>query len=384
MNLTCSYFNKYKCRSCSFLEYDNLDEIITKKQALVSSLLKSINLDAVEISKLWSPKKHFNSRAKARLSVTGDVEHPVLGLVDKDFNGIELEKCPLHLEIINKIFQLLPRVISSNNLIPYNIKKRTGELKNIIILSNSSQSEVMLRFVLRSEDLVDQVKKLVLDLQNEIPELKVVSVNIQPIPHQIPEGEKEIILTKEEYIMQDYNGLEFFIRPKAFIQVTPETAQALYAKVSSIVEKLGVKSLLDLYCGVGGFALHIADKGVCVKGIEISSQAVKCAKLSADRNSIKTASFFLDNVESFLSDFEAKNLDAIISNPPRRGLGQETIDSILKFAPRYLIYSSCSSKTFLNDTKILEDSYRLKEVYPFDMFPLTSHVEILSVFEKLD
>jgi len=372
------------------LESSQVDEIILKKQSLVNELLESIDLNAVQVSKLWSPSKFFHSRAKARLSVIGEVEKAVLGLVDKDFNGIELEKCPLHLEIINRIIQILPQAISSGNLTPYDIKKRRGELKNIIILSNSLQSEVILRFVLRSEDLVQEIKKLVPSLQKQIPELKVISVNIQAVPHQIPEGEKEIFLTEEEYIYQSYNGIEFVISPKAFIQVSPETAEALYAKVAAKVEELEIKSLLDLYCGVGGFSLHAASVGAQVKGIEISTQSIKCARLAAARlarttesqNKINSVSFSSGSVEDLLKTFEAKNLDAIICNPPRRGLGQETIEHILELSPKYLIYSSCSAKTFFKDLEILKSFYKLNEIHPFDMFPLTKHVEILSIFER--
>ena len=251
MNLSCPYFNTNKCRSCSLLQSSGVGEILSTKQSLVNELLINIDSSQVQISNLWSPSNLFHSRAKARLSVTGTKDNAILGLVDKDFNGIELNECPLHLNLINKIIKILPRIISTNNLTPYDIIKREGELKNVIIVSNSNEKEAILRFVLRSESLVSEIRKAVPSLQKQIPELSVISVNIQPIPHQIPEGEKEILLTEQEYIWQSYNKINFPITPKAFIQVTPETAEALYQKVAKKIKELEIKSLLDFYCGIG-------------------------------------------------------------------------------------------------------------------------------------
>jgi len=384
MDLNCPYFIANKCRSCSLLHLSNASEILSSKQTLINELLAQINSNQVQVSKLWSPKNLFHSRAKARLTVTGTKDKPILGLVDKDFNGIELERCPLHLKLINKVVLALPKIISELNLTPYNIKKRVGELKNLIVISNSEETEVILRFVLRSENLVEKIKKAIPAMQQQVKELSVISVNIQPIPHQIAEGEKEIILTEQEYIWQSYNKKKFPITPKAFIQVTPETAEVLYEKVAKRIEELEIKSVLDLYCGIGGFAIHAAKAGAKAIGIEISKPSIKCANLALERNSINSVKFYSGSVEESIVQHSPNNLDAIICNPPRRGLGQETLDHILRISPRYLIYSSCNGKTFLNDLKTLKQTYKLKEIHPFDMFPLTNHVEILSIFEKSD
>ena len=383
MDLNCPYFIASKCRSCSLLHLSNASEILSSKQTLVNELLTEIDSNRVQISKLWSPRKLFHSRAKARLTVTGTKDKPILGLVDKDFNGIELERCPLHLKLINKIIAVLPKIISELNLTPYNIKKRVGELKNLIVISNSEETEVILRFVLRSENLVEKIKKAIPAMQQQVKELSVISVNIQPIPHQIAEGEKEIILTEQEYIWQIYNKKKFPITPKAFIQVSPETAEVLYEKVAKRIEELEIKSVLDLYCGNGGFAIHAAKAGAKAIGLEISKQSVKCANLAVEKNGIAAVKFHSGSAEESLTKHNLKNLDAIICNPPRRGLGQETLSHILRIAPQYLIYSSCNIKTFLADMRTLRQVYRLKEIHPFDMFPLTNHVEILSIFEKI-
>ena len=101
--LNCSYFNTYQCRSCSLLELP-LEEGVSKKIKDLHSLFSSILESNVSIKKCFSPSKVFHSRSKAKLSVSGDLVKPIVGLINKDYKGIELLECPLHLQNINKLY----------------------------------------------------------------------------------------------------------------------------------------------------------------------------------------------------------------------------------------------------------------------------------------
>ena len=333
---------------------------------------------------LFVPSSAFSSRAKARLSVSGELSKPIIGLLDSDFSGIELMSCPLHFSYINDLILFLPEVISKFSLVPYDIKSRRGELKSIIVLGNRAEDSLMLRFILRSSEAISRLKKAVLYLQNQFPTLKVISANIQPVPHQIPEGKEEILLSSESLIWESYNGLKFALSNGCFVQATPEVASALYAFSEKILRKYSCKNVLDLYCGVGGFSLHAARSSQRVIGVELVERAIDCAKLSAKENGIENIEFYSQSLQDFrLSNIGLQEADTIICNPPRRGLDEAVFRFIEKNEPRLILYSSCNPQSLLKDYNRLSSFYQILEYAPFDMFPLTRHSEVLMVLSSL-
>jgi len=375
---SCNYYSKGKCRSCPALGSDILTAKQLKVQKAIKSLESFINSNT-KIEKLTSLENPFNSRAKARLTVSGSTEEPTIGLIDREFNGIELESCPLHLKIINEILRYLPDIISKYKLTPYNIKERTGELKSIIVHSNTAEDQVILRFVVRSNECIPRLKKAVPLLCKEFPQLRVISANIQEVPHQIPEGPEEIILTEHKTIKDTFSEIDLFYAPQCFSQVTPKIAEALYSYVQKIVSEKMPNEVIDLFCGVGGFSLFSSQFSKKISGIEISDPAIKCAKLAAEENNMSNLSFYNSDVSEILSTLG--NPCLLICNPPRRGLKKD-IDKIIKLGAKTIVYSSCNPETLSFDLASLSKKYTLQSIAPFDMFPLTEHLEIVAVLES--
>ena len=265
--LNCDYYQAKKCSSCGLLEGVNPNEeveaslLYRNREREVLDLLEDKFDKNVIFHPLITLQHPFPSRSKARLSVSGTLENPVIGLLDSDFIGIELVSCPLHFPVINQLLVKLESFITDNLLVPYDIKKRKGELKSIIILSNQAQESLVLRFVLRSTECVSRLRKSIPQLMDDFPQLKVAFANIQPIPHQIPEGEEDILITDESIIWELYNNLKVAFTSKCFIQATPEVSEKLYLFVEKTIEKYSCKSALDLYCGVGGFCTACRKSG---------------------------------------------------------------------------------------------------------------------------
>ena len=115
-----------------------------------------------------------------------------------------------------------------------------------------------------------------------LPQLQVVSVNIQPLPAAIVEGEQELLLTEQKVLTHWLNGLPLYCHPRSFFQTNSQVAARLYAQVQAWVAESQPKNLWDLFCGVGGFALHAAQvmQGK-VTGIEINADAIDSAQRSA-------------------------------------------------------------------------------------------------------
>lgn len=393
--LSCQYFQNHSCRSCSLLDLSPREIQEFKVESLikqVTSTLEPFHLDGLELKEIFSPKALFGSRAKAKLSVSGEYDSPVIGILDSDLKGVELESCPLHLPEINELLEVIKKAVSKFKLQPYNIQKKEGELKVLIIKASGRVGcrkqmlpELSLRFVSRSADLKKSFILASEFLQKEVPSLKSVSLNIQPVPHQILEGEEEVFLTKKEVLWENFGEIELAYFPQSFMQVTPETAKALYQYVGSLVKE-DSKTLLDLFSGVGGFSVFTGARlhNIKIKGAELSKSSIEAAKITAKKFGLN-AEYFAEDVDKFLNGCLSKEekFDTVIMNPPRRGVSSQVIDFLKQTRPKQILYSSCSPETLLRDINLLAPEFKLKNLKPFEMFPLTKHLEVVGELELL-
>lgn len=238
----------------------------------------------------------------------------------------------------------------------------------------------MLRFVLRSQAKLDQLRAALPWLQQQLPQLSVISANIQPVHMAILEGEEEIALTENQALAEQLNHVPLWIRPRSFFQTNPAVAAQLYDTARQWVSELNIHAMWDLFCGVGGFGLHCATPEMRLTGIEISAEAIACAQRSAQQLGLKKVQFAALDSTRFATGEEAVP-ELVLVNPPRRGIGAELCDYLGRMAPAWLLYSSCNAETMAQDIARLEN-YRVLRVQLFDMFPHTAHYEVLTLLQR--
>ncbi len=141
----------------------------------------------------------------------------------------------------------------------------------------------------------------------------------------------------------------------------------------------------DLFCGVGGFGLHLASsiQGQLrdLTGIEIAPKAIASAARSASELGLTAVRFQALDAAAFAKASEDAP-DLLLVNPPRRGLGAALCQSVLLLQPAWLIYSSCNPETLASDLALLSQDYQLLKVQLFDMFPHTQHAEVLTLLHR--
>lgn len=229
---------------------------------------------------------------------------------------------------------------------------------------------------------LEQLRKTLPWLQEQLPQLAVISVNIQPVHMAILEGEQEIILTEKTFLDESFNEIPLHIRPRGFFQTNPAVASSLYATAGRWVRELNITHLWDMFCGSGGFGLHCVDKSTQLTGIEISPEAIECARLSAQELGLEYVEFqALDSTGYALAKESVPEL--VLVNPPRRGIGEALCGYLNKMKPRFILYSSCNAQTMAKDIQQLSH-YRIDRVQLFDMFPHTSHYEVLTLLVLQD
>ncbi|MCW0320749.1 23S rRNA (uracil(747)-C(5))-methyltransferase RlmC [Pantoea dispersa] len=371
----CALYQAGRCRSCQWLEKPYPQQLSDKQTQLMQLL------DGMPVAD-WRPpitSAQQGFRNKAKMVVSGSVEKPLFGMVARDGEPVDLCACPLYPASFAAVFDVLKPFIARAGLTPYNVARKRGELK-FLLLTESTQGGMMLRFVLRSHSKLAQLRAALPWLQQQLPQLQVISANIQPVHMAILEGEEEMALTPEQALPERFNDVPLYIRPQSFFQTNPQVAAALYATARDWVAELPVHSMWDLFCGVGGFGLHCATPQMQLTGIEISAEAIACAQQSAQQLGLEQVSFAaLDSTQFATGHTSVPQL--VLVNPPRRGIGAELCAWLSRMAPDYILYSSCNPASMAQDIARLAD-YDISRVQLFDMFPHTAHFEVLTLLRR--
>ncbi|NIL22270.1 23S rRNA (uracil(747)-C(5))-methyltransferase RlmC [Yersinia mollaretii] len=372
----CAQYTAGRCRSCQWLDKPYPQQLADKQHHL-EDLLAGHTVTQW-LTPIFGRESAF--RNKAKMVVSGSVERPLLGMLHRDGTAVDLCDCPLYPASFAPVFRVLKTFIARAGLTPYNVARKRGELKFLLLTESTYSGELMLRFVLRSETKLAQLQAALPWLQQQLPQLAVISANIQPVHMAILEGEQEIPLTEQQALPEQFNQIPLFIRPQSFFQTNPQVAASLYATARQWVRELGISSMWDLFCGVGGFGLHCAGPETQLTGIEISAEAIACARQSADQLGLKNVSFAaLDSTRFATAEAQVPQL--VLVNPPRRGMGAELCDYLAQMAPEFILYSSCNAETMAKDISRLT-GYRIERVQLFDLFPHTAHYEVLTQLIK--
>ncbi|MGY3126859.1 23S rRNA (uracil747-C5)-methyltransferase [Agrococcus sp. UYP33] len=366
--LACAYFDAWRCRSCSLLDVA-YDLQLADQQAGVEAALPPMAWDAPHAS----PVGGF--RNKAKMAVAGSVDAPTLGILAADGSGIDLRACPLHEQPIVDAMPALEALVRAARLTPYDVPGRRGELKHLI-LTSSPDGELALRLVLRSSESLPRIRKHLAVLDG-LP-LTSVSANLQPEHKAVLEGAEEVLLAGSGVLRMRVNGIGLRLRPRSFFQTNTSVAAALYRQATAWIDDADPASVLDLYCGVGGFALHAARPGRCVAGVEVTAEAIDAARETAAELGAD-AVFAVGNATGV--DLEGADApELVVVNPPRRGIG-DLADRLERSAVRRVLYSSCNPASLARDLAAMP-SLRAVRGRVFDMFPHTAHAEVLVELER--
>ncbi len=374
MNTFCRDFNDGICRSCDQLEVDYSDQLKRKEVLLRKALGHMAPMEL--IPSMPSPLKGF--RNKAKFVVTGETRSPLIGLLGQESpdDGRELLNCPLHVPELNACLPVVKEFITLANLTPYRISERSGELKGLILFFSPETRALYLRFVLRSKESLDRIRKHQSFLLERMPALRCLSATIQPIHKAILEGEDEIFLSEATSIPHRIGTVTLGVDPRAFVQTNQLIAGELYRTAAEWVRASPGDRFLELFSGLGAFSFFCAPFVSDCLGIEVNGDAVKAANRTASELGLKHLMFKQADAETVGDELKAFRPDTVLVNPPRRGIGTAS-DLLLEAKPRTILYSSCEYKSLATDLLKLAAAYEIEAAMIFDMFPHTSHFETL-------
>ena len=379
VELDCATYKR--CGGCN-LRHIDYDETLNIKRNIVQNLVDKTLKNKIKVDSVLGMGNPYHYRNKAQYPVgIGKDGKPVIGVfANRTHEIIPMEKCFIQDERVEEVAKFIFEFAIKNGITIYNEETGKGSLRHIVVKIGKQTEEIMAILVVNGENLKNE-EKLVTQLLNQFPRIKTIVKNINTKNTNVILGNKNINLYGDGYITDILGDYTFKISPLSFYQVNPVQAEALY---NIGVEAAGITKkdiVFDLYCGIGTITIFMSKFAKKVYGIEIVEEAIEMAKKNAEINEVQNTEFIAGDVEVVLDKLINKNNivpDIVMIDPPRKGLDNTSIANILKIRPKKLVYISCNPATLVRDLTALENVYEIKKIKPVDMFPFTSHVEVIS------
>ena len=285
--------------------------------------------------------------------------------------------CMTEDEKADEIIGTIRRLLKNFKLRPYNEDTGRGFLRHVLVKRGFKSGQIMVVLVTGTRDFPKK-KDFVATLLKIHPEITTVVQNVNNQKTSMVLGNRSEVLFGDGYITEQLGDFSFRISPKAFYQINPVQTEVLYNTTLEFAGLTGKETVIDAYCGTGTIGIFASPKAKKVVGVELNPDAVKDARVNAKLNSAENTEFYNADAGEFLADAAASNekYDVVIMDPPRSGSTVKFLKSVVKLAPKTVVYVSCNPETLARDLMFLvRNGYKVKKIQPVDMFPHTNHVE---------
>lgn len=337
-------------------------------------------LDTIGMSNPWG------YRNKAQIPVRKINDQLQTGFFRKNSHDlIPLEHFYIQDPKIDEAIIKIRDIMRKYGVKPYNESDNTGNLRHIVIRRGYYTGEMMVVLITRTPKLFP-TSKIIPDILAALPEVVSIVQNVNPKKTNVIFGDETILLHGEDKMIDTIFDLKFEISARSFYQVNPLQTEVMYNKVKEFAALTGEEIVVDAYCGIGTIGLTLAKDAKQIYGIEVIEEAVKNAESNAKLNEIENATFTSGLVEEVLPRMLEQEIkpDVVIVDPPRKGLETSLIDTLIETKPKRIVYVSCNPATLARDIALLvEGGYEAKEIQSVDNFPQTTHIESVTLLEKL-
>jgi 23S rRNA (uracil1939-C5)-methyltransferase len=368
-----------RCGGCQTLHLRYSAELDWKRKRVVEALARLGGIKSVDVSDVVTAQQgdDFGYRNKASLVCKRDRGAQRLGFFGaRSHRLVAIETCPV----------LVPRLRSTvEKLVTFAAESPQAlqGVDHVVARASATGDDLVVAFSGKAPNRA--LGAAVADLRRRLPELTGIIAAWDPSSENAVLGRRTAALWGSPAVRERVLDADFTFGIESFFQINTALLELLARR---IVDRLaGAKRVVDLYCGVGTFAVLLSKRGIATAGVESSQRAVDEAAANAAQGGITNAVFECATAAHALAGERGRSLlagtDAVILDPPRKGCEDGVLASLSAAAVPRVLYVSCNPATLARDAAILLGSgYALRSVEPFDMFPRTGHVEALAEFER--
>lgn len=395
----CEHFGT--CGGCKWQILPYSEQLKYKQKQVTDNLTRIGKIALPEISPILGSEKTVFYRNKLEFSfsnkkwLTQEVVNSGESFDNMQMNALgfhipgrfdkvlDINKCWLQDDVSNQIRNFIRRYAIDHDYTFFDLRNREGMLRNMFVrTSTTGELMVIIVFYQCPEDkratLLDAVGQ-------EFPQITSLLYILNEKANDSITDQEVLTWKGNDFIYEEMEGLRFKIGPKSFYQTNSEQAYNLYKVAREFAGLTGSELVYDLYTGTGTIANFVARQAKQVIGIEYVEEAIEDAKANAAANGIGNTLFYAGDMKNILTqDFinEHGRPDVIITDPPRAGMHDDVIETILFASPERIVYVSCNPATQARDLSLLDEKYEVTKVQPVDMFPHTHHVENVVLLEK--
>ncbi|MBY0122921.1 23S rRNA (uracil(1939)-C(5))-methyltransferase RlmD [Bacillus sp. S/N-304-OC-R1] len=371
-----------ECGGCQLQHLQYAQQLKEKRDIVIQALERHTKLNPAQlvIRETIGMEDPWSYRNKSQFQVGFRDGKVLAGLYGMNSHRlINIEHCAVQHPQTNKATVTVKKILQDLKIPIYNEKNRKGLVRTIVSRVGIQTGELQIVLITTKKELPK--KELIIEeIKKRLPEVKSIIQNVNGQKTSLIFGEETVNLEGNDFIQETLGDLSFELSARTFFQLNPEQTVKLYNEAKKAAGLTGNEKVVDAYCGVGTIGLWIADQAAEIRGMDIIPESIEDAKKNAARHGIKHAKYVAGKAEVLLPKWvkEGWKPDVIIVDPPRTGLDEQLLKTILKVKPKKVIYVSCNPSTLAKDIDVLSGSYKVEMIQPVDMFPQTAHVECIS------
>ena len=369
-----------KCGGCDLMHLDYQSQLQFKKNMAETTFKRIGHLD-IRVNEIIGMDEPHYYRNKIQVPIGTQNGKVIAGYFKKKSHDIiQFDNCYIQPDYMTDMVRFIRNLANEFKLVAYDEKTKKGNLRHILI-RNNYLDDVMI-VLITNEKKIENIDKIVSKITNRYPQVKSIIHNINKSGTNVILGQDYKVIYGDENIIERLNGLDFLISHKSFFQINRIQSEKLYSRALEYLDPKADQNIIDGYCGVGSITLLIAKHCHHVYGIEVVSEAIENAKVNAKLNNIDNASFIVGRVEDEIENLLEKGINAIVFDPPRKGIEEVVLRKTMETKVPKIVYVSCDVATLARDLAILNNEYDIKKMSLVDMFPQTSSVEAVCLLER--
>jgi len=380
MSKTCKYFGK--CGGCQTPNLTYPEQLSMKMAKVISLMGRLCHVD--EIVPMEDP---YHYRCKVQTAFTRVGGEMMAGIYQSATGRvIPAKSCLLEDPVAAKIRNTAVKLARDMHLTVYSPKNGRGLLRHMLVRTSPKTGQALV-VIVTGKSPFTKAKSFTEALVAACPSIVSVVHNVNESDIAMAMGTKSTVLYGDGYFEDEILGRRFRVSAKAFLQVNPTQTEKLYKIALDAAGLTGRESVIDAYCGVGTLGILAASHAGYVTGVELVPEAAADASVNAVLNSISNAKFVAGDAGEYMAALASrkKHADVVLLDPPRAGCDKKFLNSLIKLSPDRVVYVSCNPETLARDAKMLtHNGYRVTKITPVDMFPWTTHCEVVCVLERIE
>jgi len=377
-----------RCGGCQLQHIDYASQLELKTKTVYDAIKRIGGVSDPSVEKCIPSPSQWKYRNKAALPVQANRSERLLAgfYKNRSHDIVPFSGCPVLLPRLEENVTSLINGLKETGLSGWNEKENNVmNLIRHIVLRTAKFTDQSLCAVVAgrfpNKDESGKLRKIAADHSDKIQGM-VLNRNISK--GNFIWGDDFSLLNGETVIEEVLEKYRFNFEISSFFQINSEQALDLYKYAANLATGDTPENILELYAGVGTLTAFLSEGSKHVTAVEEWPHASKYLKINAELNGLHNITGLSGSAEDLSETLSDDKFDTVVLDPPRTGCDPRVIASILKIAPKKIVYISCGPATLARDIKnLISNGYDIKSIQPFDMFPQTGHVETVVAMTRV-